>query len=168
MNNSRSSETKSYQVNFPYPGEMNEDITVYSLNGCPHSTNARDTLLNRPVENECDPLLQYAIYCIANDVQKPSYNGCITRDDIFNDEYGIHSLKKSDDQFYEYPAINDNGVENAYFNEEQYHKIMSHRTFPIVFVRKNYDKNGNQDGDDTCEMEMMNNEEFQRWAQLNL
>lgn len=151
--NSKSGINKSkkpnYKVKLSMPMQCNEDITLYTIDGCQHCDAAKhkiDKIMKQELKKDENFKLSYAIYCM-----NCGSDGCLKKEDI---KHLKSNWKLSDNGFYSH---NDT---NAMISEFTYNKLLKQKTFPYIFIKRfNKDHNkfvGN-------ELILLDNSEFQKY-----
>jgi glutaredoxin len=129
-----------FKIDFPYPSQHNEDITVYIIEGCPHCE-ATMKKLETMIKNCTSLCIKVAVYTVELCNGK-SKSGCITRTDM---ELLRTTIEKNDTSVYTYSNSPD-----TYMTEETYKKLLKHKSFPYIFVKSK-----------SNELVLYDNEEFQ-------
>lgn len=137
----KNNKSNDYECHFNYPGEFNEWITLYVLDGCGYSEKALKLL--EDLDNFCDGFLECACYQI--------YRSGTTEAKAIPEYQKENVVKKLNNL--------DKQKLSVTFSKDQQQKIKQHKTFPFVFIRDL--KNGKFKGSN--KMQLYDSTEFEEW-----
>lgn len=116
----------NYKPDVLMPGDFNEDITAYVLEGCPYSQRAASLLSNLSTDKG-GKYIQKIIYIVDN------YNkNCLSKEGTLTALKKLGKVKNKKT----FKHKNTRKGNKTFFSKDTKDKIMAHRTFPLVFTKK--------------------------------